>query len=108
MMRALPRARADRLALRFALTSLLASAGIGALVHLVLVRAVPASDRFRIDFALAGGLIALSILLLPLALRSGRTLRDQAVQLEGQTKQLSALVDQMPAAVWTADEELRF
>src|SRR5439155_7669605 len=35
-----------------------------------------------------------------------RTLRTQALQLEGQTRQLSSFVEQMPAVVWRADAEL--
>jgi PAS domain S-box-containing protein len=107
-LRALPRARADRLALRFAITSFLAVVGIGAVIHLVLVQGASGAERVRIDEVLASGLIALYVLLLPLALRAGRTLRDQTARLEGQTRQLSALLDQMPAAIWSTDERLRF
>ncbi|MFN2544930.1 MAG: PAS domain S-box protein [Actinomycetota bacterium] len=106
--RALPRARADRLAVWFALVALLAFAAVGALIHLVLVRGMSGPTRIRVDGALTIGLVALYVLLLPLTLRASRMLRSQTERLEGQTKQLSALVDQMPAVIWSTDRDLCF
>jgi PAS domain S-box-containing protein len=105
--RAFPRARVDRLALRFALISLCAFALVGTAIHLLVADAASGTARVRIDGSLAGGLLLLYALVLPLAFRTARTMRDQSVRLDGQTRQLSALVDQMPAAVWTTDRDLR-
>jgi PAS domain S-box-containing protein len=105
--RALPRARADRLALRFAALSFVAFACVGAVIHFAIVGDAAAGDRVRIDLALGGGLVGLYVLVLPLALRTARMLRDQSVRIEGQTRQMSAMVDQMPALLWSTDTELR-
>ena len=89
--RALPRARVDRLTLRFAALSLLAFACVGAAIHLLIVRGMTSGDRMRLDLALGGGLLGLYALVLPLALRTGRTMREQAVRLQEKSRQLSAL-----------------
>jgi PAS domain S-box-containing protein len=86
-LRVLPRARADRLAARFALICLLAFAGVGAVIHLLIARNVAGAARFQIDAALAGGLILLYALVLPLALRTARTIREQSLRLEERTRQ---------------------
>src|SRR5439155_27172025 len=64
------------------------------------------SRGLRIDLVLAAWLLTLYALVLPLALRTGRLVGDQSVRLEEETRRLSALVDQMPAAVWTTDTDL--
>ena len=46
-MRVLPRARADRLALRFAVVSLVAFAAVGAAVHVLIVRDIGALSISR-------------------------------------------------------------
>ena len=106
-LRVLPRARGDRLAGRLAVFIFLAFAAVGLVVHLVAARAVGGGQRLEIDGALAGGLAVLYALVLPLAMRASRTVREQAVRLEEQTRQISALVEQMPAVVWTTDRDLR-
>ena len=105
--RVLPRARSDRLALRFAVVSLAAFAAVGGGIQLLLVRTVAADRRLEIDVVLACGLALLYALVLPLAMRASRTVHTQAVRLEEQTGQISALVEQMPAVVWTTDRDLR-
>src|SRR5207247_5597981 len=82
-------------------------AAVGAAIHLLAIQDSTTAERVRLDAALAGGLIALYALVLPLAFRTTRTLHEQGVRLEGQTRQLSALLDQMPAIVWSTDTDLR-
>ena len=88
--RVLPRARSDRLALRFAVVSLAAFAAVGGGIQLLLVRTVAADRRLEIDVVLACGLALLYALVLPLAMRASRTVHTQAVRLEEQTGQISA------------------
>jgi PAS domain-containing protein len=83
-------------------------AAIGAVIQLVVSQGMAGPDRVLLTETLVGGLVALYALLLPLTLRAGRQFRDQGVQLEGRSKQLTALVDQLPAAVWATDDALRF
>src|SRR5213593_1463718 len=107
-LRALPRARAERLAARFATTSFIAFVFVGVVIHLLIVRDAPSLQHAKIDGALAAGLLLLYALVLPLAMRTGRAVRAQSLHLEGKTRQLSALLDQLPAVVWATDTELRF
>jgi len=74
--RALPRARTDRLVIRFALLSLVAFACVATATDLLILRGSPGAER--VDIALAGGLIGLYALVFPLALRMRRTVRDRS------------------------------
>ena len=106
-MRAPSPAPAVRLALRFAVLSFLAFAGAGLVLDLLIVGDTDHVQRVWIGIVLAGSLFALYATVLPFAFRTARVLHDQSIRLEDHTRQLAALVDELPAVLWRTDEQLR-
>jgi PAS domain S-box-containing protein len=76
-------------------------------VHVIAAQTVAGAHLVAIDLALVIGLGVLYAVVLPIAVRASRTVRAQAIRLDEQTRQIAALVEQMPAVVWTTDRDLR-
>jgi PAS domain S-box-containing protein len=79
--------RTDRLALLFALAALVPFIVIGVVLHVVIAPEMTPTGVFRADLALFGGLLLLYVLMLPLAFRTGRTLKTQASSLAEHVQQ---------------------
>ena len=78
--------RTDGLALSLVLLALVPFVVIGVVLRVLIAPELTPAGEFRADLALFGGMLLLYVLMTPLALRAGRTLRYQASSLHEETQ----------------------